>query len=273
MKWWKSFILALGVFTSVVAVSLFSLVGLNVVSLDAASVPVYPSSNSSVVAVSQDFELSKKSLADNGIVLSVEPRVVLGYASWITPAQQDKDVIAAASVLAEEWVKYDLTFIQNTGIKKIYLVRNLSVNGQARSGMPEPVLEDALYFDVANNYLTSENGQYMRRTFHHEFRHLIDYNLYGTYSPANSLWQKCNAPSFKYGSGGAAMYNDPEYAHKSHPVSGFVNGYATSGIDEDRAEVYALFMTNPEKLQSMAIDDSSLACKVTLVQSTQSLLL
>lgn len=175
-------------------------------------------------------------------------------------------------MLSEEFVKYDSNTIKATGLKKIYLVTNLAVNGQLRSGMPEPVLQDALYFDVSKIYINSEDGQYIRRTFHHELKHLIDYNKFGNYTGDKANWLSCNDDSFRYGAGGGAMYADPKYAHSEHPITGFVDGYATSAIEEDRAEVYAMFMTTPEKLQTIADKDSSVACKLASVKESLSLL-
>ena len=112
----------------------------------------------------------------------------------------------------------------------------------------------------------------MRRTYHHELRHLIEYNLYGSYAPKDANWESCNASSFRYGNGGSEMYNDAAFAHKIHPQSGFVTGYATSGIEEDKAEIYAAYMTDPQALQNLAATDDLLSCKVSATKQLLQLL-
>ena len=67
------------------------------------------------------------------------------------------------------------------------------------------------------------------------------------------------------------MYDDVNFAHKEHPTYGFVDGYATSGVAEDKAEVFARFMTDPAGLQKLADKDAGISCKlsqtVTLLQN------
>ena len=168
--------------------------------------------------------------------------------------------------MLHEIKRYPVPTIKKSGLKKIYLVRSLRVDDQLRSGMPEPFIEDALYFDISENYINSENGQYMKRVFHHELSHLIDYNQYGTFTPYDSKWQSCNTPGWHYGKGGASMSADPEYAHKSHPAIGFINGYATSAIEEDKAEMFALTVLQDQNLISLSQNDTSLACKKARVE-------
>jgi hypothetical protein len=58
------------------------------------------------------------------------------------------------------------------------------------------------------------------------------------------------------------MYSDVAYAHAAHPKPGFITGYATSGVDEDRVEVFTHYMTNRNNLYKLAQNDASLSCKV-----------
>jgi len=271
MKRWISGLLSVSTLIAVLVVSLFAIVSSNITLSDAAASPVYASSSISDIAYTKtSYQDAKKQLQAIGIELDTTSAINLAYASWTSPSQDSQEVLKASRLVQEEWQKYSATTIQKTGLKKIYLVKDLAVNGQLRSGMPEPMLEDALYFDVSETYVNSEEGAYMRRTLHHEFKHLIDYNLFGTYDGNVALWDTCNAGGVSYGNGGGSMYNDPEYAHAVHPKAGFINGYATSGVEEDQAEVYAAFMTSPEALQKLASNDTSLTCKVTLTQQSTS---
>lgn len=200
---------------------------------------------------------------ERSIVLSLQPKVTMPYAKWQSLSAESNDVYRSALVLKEEFSKYDKGFLKAAGLKNIYLVGQLQVSNQFRAGMPEPHLEQALYFDVSPKYTNSENGKYIRRVFHHELNHLIEHVQFGSYAPTKSQWTACNPTSFTYGDGGASMYTDPDYAHKLHPIAGFVNGYATSGQEEDMAEVFAEYMTSPDELYKLSQDDKHIACKAT----------
>jgi len=195
-------------------------------------------------------------------ILSYEPKLQFSYASWQPAINNTSESTRAKKVIIEELSKYSEQTLLRMGLKKVYLVQRLYVDGTFRSAMPETQFEDALYFDVSSNYFESENGTYMRRTVHHELSHLIDYNLFGTYRPQDNDWYRCNPTNHTYGKGGASMYSDVAYAHAAHPKPGFITGYATSGVDEDRAEVFAHYMTNRNYLYELAQNDASLSCKV-----------
>ena len=268
MKRWISVFLSVTSLIAVTTVAMFAVATSKISFLGAAATPVYTASPSSDTAYTKDdYQDAKNQLQKQGIELSTTSSMQLSYASWTSPLQDSTDVLKAANLLKEEWLKYSATTIQKAGLKKIYLVKDLAVNGQYRSGMPEPIYEDALYFDVSSTYLNSEDGMYMRRTLHHEFKHLTDYNLYGSYDGDAKAWTSCNVTGISYGNGGGSMYNDPEYAHAVHPKTGFINGYATSAVEEDRAEVYAQLMTSPEKLQLLVGNDLAVGCKVNATRT------
>lgn len=268
MKWVKSATLALATLFAVSAVALFSLVKANVVFSDAAASPVYENTQFSSLPIDVDaFKALADTLAQKQVIVSNTPNALKPGVTFTVTTDDDKDLLLASTMLQQEFIKYTAQTMQSSGLKKIYLVKNLTVNGQARSGMPEPLYEDALYFDVANKYISSENGAYIRRTFHHEFKHLMDYNLSGSYQGNIDEWTKCNASGYTYGNGGPSMYADANFAHKFHPENGFITGYATSGIDEDRAETYAWYMTSPQVVSSLQNADSNFSCKVAILKN------
>lgn len=262
MKRWK-FLLAIFVSLSIALLSVFYAVQNTVfANSQIAAIPVLPGTSVNAQTQLASFDSSKLQLSKIGIELSINPSLVIAGAKFSKYSETDKEALKLAKIIAEEWQKYDTTSIKDSGLKKIYIVNNLIVDGQFRSGMPEPIFEDALYFDASAKYVDSEGGDYIRRTLHHEFKHLIDYNQHGSYRYEDILWLSCNTKPNVYKQGGAAMQNNPDYAHAEHPEPGFVNGYSTSAIEEDRAEVYALLLTNPAKLQNMAKNDASLQCKI-----------
>ncbi len=262
---------ALGSLLGTIIVSVFAFTQLKVMTSNAAAVPVKPPQIAVInnpKATSGDYAGALRFFADRGIMLSIAPSYALTDANWSTfSSSADANVSQAASELQTEFQKYTKNGLQNSGLKSIYLVKDLVVNGQARSGMPEPRTGKALYFDVSDIYLQSEDGMYMRRTFHHEFSHFTEYNLFGSYAPDDATWTGCNNSSFRYGNGGASMYADPEFAHKSHPTYGFIDGYATSAIEEDKAEMFAWYLTDAPALQKLASKDAGVACKLLQTKS------
>ena len=257
MKRWITVLTALGIFFATIAISVVSV--LSVYASNAHAASIYAKN----IAVINDFSTYSQFFKERGIQLLTTPSLQLANDSWTATNSGDKDTLYAAAILTAEFTKFTPQQLQKTGLKKIYLVKDLYVEGQYRSGMPEPHFEHALYFDVGNDYLTSENGVYMKRVFQHELLHLIEYDLYNSYAPVDTAWDACNASGFIYGKGGASMYANPDFAHKIHPSYGFINGYATSGQEEDKAEMFAEFMTNPIGLASLADKDSGIACKVS----------
>ena len=269
MKRWSSVGFALGTFLGVIVVSMVALLHMQFGSLNAAASPVTkPTQTLQKTSNSNgSFADAERFFTANNITLSIRPKSSLSLASW-TPYESTEatNVRVAASELQDEMSKYSHQTLQASGLKSIYLVSDLFVNGQARSGMPEPLVEHALYFDASDKYLQSENGQYMRRTFHHEFSHLIAYDLYGKYTPNDAAWERCNTKEASYGNGGASMYADPEYAHKLHPSYGFIDGYATSAPEEDTAEMFTYYMTDLDYLSTVASKDAGIACKLSLTE-------
>lgn len=257
MKRWVSVLLATIMLLIVASTGLFALAKSYVAPFNSYSAPVVYANPGVQVQAGSD-QIPRVS----NVQISYMPTLQFSYASWALADPSSKDAGRAYRVVSEELAKYDSSAITSTGLKKIYLVNSLYVDGTYRSGMPEAQFEDALYFDIDAKYFTSENGDYMRRTIHHELRHLADYNLYKSYRPQDSAWLQCNTGPTGYINSIESMYKDPTYAHASHPKTGFINGYATSGIDEDRAEVFAYYMTDRNYLYSQASDDASLSCKV-----------
>jgi hypothetical protein len=189
------------------------------------------------------------------------------YAKWDYLTDKDTTELKAfAVVFREEWSKYPVSWIRATGIRRIIIVKNLIVTEQKRAAMPD-YGENALYLDISFN---GPGGFYMRHVIHHEFFHLVDYFLNRSKYGHDPEWEKLNPKGFRYGKGGETAYTDKataEFAAKRHPTDGFVNGYSTLSIMEDKAEIYASLMQDKKYRQLMqwAKEDRILAAKVKLL--------
>lgn len=187
-------------------------------------------------------------------------------ASWDAADSTSDSAQAFLLMLHDEWSKYPTGMNVRVGLQHIYLVKNLTVDGQFRAAMPDPNYAKALYYDVSANYVDSMQGKYMRRTIHHEYSHYIEYTTYQTYYHDDPAWEACNTPGFLYGSGGPSAYSDPVYANTYHTHAGFISGYSESGSEEDRAEVLAWLMTQPTQTKSLGVVDTYLGCKLHVAQ-------
>ncbi|WP_449361545.1 putative zinc-binding metallopeptidase [Alishewanella longhuensis] len=158
----------------------------------------------------------------------------------------DPMLLAYLQMLEQELRKLPLDIIQASGLEVILLVRDLAVAGQARLAVPDYVHEVLLY-DISH-----KDMDFNRHVFHHEFYHMLEEQLYGSAYYADPLWQQLNPDSFQYGDGGAnarASFN----TLLSHPAPGFVNRYAMAGIEEDKAELWAILWTDTSWRQSQGM--------------------
>lgn len=145
---------------------------------------------------------------------------------------------AYAKVFVDEWAKYPRDWVKASNIKHLMIVKDLAVGDTKRAATPDPV-GDALYYDIGYGAET-----YAREVIHHEYNHLIEYEHFYSYSRPDSAWRAINGPAFAYNpGGGVAAYHERAFTNDAHPLPGFVNRYATYGIEEDKAEVYAYLMT------------------------------
>lgn len=165
------------------------------------------------------------------------------------------------AILIDEWAKYPTDWVSSSNVANIIIVKNLAIQGQHRSATPDPV-GHSMYYD--SPLLTSAGEVYSRQVTHHEYDHLIEYNYYNSWNHSDPTWASYNPAGFAYGSGGASCYTGP-CPSGPHAVVGFATGYATSAIEEDKAELYAYLMSSGlyQNLKTWITTDSSLASKVS----------
>jgi hypothetical protein len=189
-----------------------------------------------------------------------------GIATWqLVGATDISNLEAMSKLLSTEWNKYTTNFVKASGIKGIYLVKSLNVNGQNRAAMPDNIYDNYLYFSIDSQYINSPG--YLQNVIHHEFNHIIEYNVFGSWSWDDAAWKACNNTGFTYGAGGAAAYSNPNFANTYHVINGFLTGYGTYGIEEDKAEVFAEIMSNQTRLKALELIDTNFACKAKLYRA------
>jgi hypothetical protein len=161
-----------------------------------------------------------------------------------------------AELLWTEWSLYPPALVRNAGLKRIILAEQLAFGGQLRTAVPDFRRGD-LYLDTARGRY---DDAYVRRVIHHEFFHMIDTRddgvLYG--DPA---WSKLNSAGFQYGSGGKNAQGDSQAGVARDDLPGFIDTYAMTGVEEDKAEVFAFLMVDPAGFESRAARDPVLRAK------------
>jgi hypothetical protein len=172
-------------------------------------------------------------------------------------AADPADLESYTALFACEWSLYPPELVRRTGLKRVVFCKNLHFNGQRRTAIPD-FEHDALYFDVTRG---RHDDQYVRRVIHHEFFHVVDLKDDGKLY-ADERWANLNPPGFRYGPGGARLQDDPTVTTTGKDVPGFVNRYAASGVEEDKAELFSHLLVEPETVAARAEKDKYVRAKV-----------
>ena len=173
-------------------------------------------------------------------------------------------------IFQEEFNKYPPEFIRKSNLKWVVIVKNLSYLGHHRAAIPD-YRREILYYDVAYGGCGT---RYLRHVVHHEFYHMIEEEFNGNVFYKDTDWSKLNSKDFKYGKGGwhfikQLKRNGSNFKKPFHPRPGFVTPYATSGLEEDKAEVYAyLFVEDMSAcLNEWISEDEILRNKVSYMKN------
>jgi hypothetical protein len=171
------------------------------------------------------------------------------------------DIDAYCDVLIQEFMLYPLGVIERSRLKRIVLCRDLAFDGQLRAAVPD-FEHFTLYLDVLRG---AYNRNYQRHVIHHEFFHIIDYQDDGELY-ADARWAQLNAGSFRYGRGGAAVQDDALGSLMSN-VPGFLTTYATAGVEEDKAELFAYMMISYRAVEKRAAGDRVIRAKLSQMKA------
>ena len=179
------------------------------------------------------------------------------------PAKADEKQLARyLAMVSHELGKYPKSLLRKANIKSIAIVKSLSVGGQLRSAMPD-YQNEVLYLDFIRG---NHAPVYQAHCMHHEFFHLLEQELNGSADFKDPEWGKLNPRDFKYGQGGRKQRGDDNFG-LVHPHPGFINRYSMSGLEEDKAEIYAALFVSSErkKIMAMAVKDLHLKAKIEMM--------
>ncbi len=160
-----------------------------------------------------------------------------------------------------EFTLYPAALVKRSRLEMIVLCNDLFFAGQRRSAIPD-FEHDTLYIDVSHG---SKNKLYLRKVMHHEFFHIIDYRDDGSVY-RDERWSRLNAASFHYGNGGRNAQSEKGTGLLTDRFPGFLNHYSTTGVEEDKAEMFAHLICESANVERMANDDAVLRAKIKLMK-------
>ncbi len=156
-----------------------------------------------------------------------------------------------------EFAIYPPELVQRAQLKRVVFCTGLSFAGQRRNAVPD-FEHDTLYLDVSRG---KHSQLYLRKVIHHEFFHIIDYRDDGAVYRDDS-WSSLNAADFQYGTGGAAAQDRANTSILTTQFPGFLNHYSTTGVEEDKAEVFANLIVGLPAFEERASKDHVLNAKM-----------
>jgi hypothetical protein len=162
----------------------------------------------------------------------------------------------AAAILAAELARYPREFLERSRFRRVLLCEGLSEDAHVIPSLPN--FQQTLLLDV------DASPDFLRRLVHHEVFHFADYAA-DDQVKSDPEWTRLNDAFFLYGSGGRFL-RDPRSSSPASAPPGFVTLYATSALEEDKAETFAFLMVAPGLMAERAKTDPVLARKVARVK-------
>lgn len=166
------------------------------------------------------------------------------------------DSLDAAVRIQREFTSYPSTLFERAGCARIVLCTKLAYAGQLRAAIPDWE-HNTLYIDTQRG---AKSRGYPEHVLHHEFFHLIDHADDGdVYS--DPTWSALNPMGFRYGNGGVNAQTTRNTGALTDSIPGFLTHYATTGVEEDKAELFAFSITHKDYIATRVHTDITLAAK------------
>jgi hypothetical protein len=175
---------------------------------------------------------------------------------------EEDEINEFAAVLVTELEIYPPRFMAATELRRIVICDRLT-RGDAKPGAMVDLSNDTLYFDVL---AFGWSPRRERMAIHHELFHIVDYRDDGIiYDDAE--WKNLNPSSFQYGEGGKDYLKQLPYPFPAVRTPGFISGYSKSGVEEDKAEIYARLIVRHDYVELRAREDPVIRAKVKMMKS------
>ena len=168
-----------------------------------------------------------------------------------------------SNLFVRELSLYPPSLIKQSKLKRIVICKDLEFDGQLRGAIPD-FEHDTLYLDVLRG---GYDRLYLCRVLHHEFFHIIDYRDDG-HVYEDKAWAALNPPGFHYGTGGKNAQDVADASELTDKFPGFLDYYSTTGVEEDKAEIFANLIVESAYVARRAKTDPVLRAKVRLLEKS-----
>ena len=156
-----------------------------------------------------------------------------------------------------EFQLYPRELVRRSRLKRVVFCTDLSFAGEVRGAIPD-FEHDTLYIDIVSG---AYDKSYLRKGIHHEYFHMLDYRDDGLVYQ-DTEWKSLNSPGFAYGDGGKSVQSIPTTSLLTADYPGFLNHYSTTGVEEDKAELFANMMVSQPYVMDRVRSDPVLNAKV-----------
>ena len=184
-----------------------------------------------------------------------------------------RDIESYWPLFSTEWNVYPTELMAKTRMKHIILCQGLAYEDPILSEpQPRTALPDLGYTSPPDHqppdnhlYIDVKSGRhdelYVRAVIHHEFFHIIDWVQDKSFDK-DDAWRALNPTGFTYGMGGETEQENPLTSDRTVEVPGFLNQYSRSGLIEDKAEVFAYMVVDPQYMAERAMRDDIIRKKM-----------
>ncbi len=194
-------------------------------------------------------------------IIAVDPEfpVEIRHGTIEGKPAEEKELLKYIPLFDQELRLYPRELVQRSRLKRVVICWELSFAGQRRGAIPD-FGNDTLYLDISRGTPT-----YLRKVIHHEFYHIIDwqddFKLY-----EDKVWAALNPEDFKYGDGGKNAQDNPDTGVLTEKFPGFLNHYSTTGVEEDKAEIFANLIVDAEYVAKRMEKEAVLESKAKLLK-------
>ena len=160
-------------------------------------------------------------------------------------------------LLDREMRIYPASLFKAAGVKRIVLCEGLVFDRQLRNAIPD-FSSNTYYLEIKRG---ADNRRYLALVFHHDLFHFIDWRDDGQLYQ-DERWTSLNPPTFKYGKGGRNSQDQRSTSVLTDRYPGHLNHYSTTGVEEDKAEIFAHLLINSIYVESRITKDAILLRKI-----------
>jgi hypothetical protein len=176
---------------------------------------------------------------------------------------EPRNVERYAPLFVREFSLLPATLVEKAKLKRVIFCEELAFAGQRRNAVPD-FEHEALYLEVARG---AHHPRYLAAVIHHDFFHMVDFRDDGKLYK-DDAWSALNPKGFKYGDGGKNWQHDGKTTNLTDKHPGFLTHYMTTGVEEDKAELFAQLLVRPSHVHARCNVDPVLRAKVARLKTT-----